>query len=81
MQPTNCFAVLEGVRKPRLVEAGVITTAKTAAIAEDRLRELIGAWTPTLIAVDAPLTLPPCLTCPAVARDRERSGASFTLLD
>ncbi len=65
LQATTGYALLKGVRKPKLVEAGVIPKAKTAAIAEDRLRELIGERAPSLIAVDAPLTLPPCLTCPS----------------
>lgn len=57
--------MLRGIRRPKLVDAGVIPKARSADLAEARLRDLIAAHGPTLVAVDAPLTLPPCLTCPS----------------
>jgi predicted nuclease with RNAse H fold len=65
LQPTTGYALLSGARKPRLEDVGVLPRGKTAAAAESALVELIDRRRPTLVAVDSPLTLPPCLTCPS----------------
>ena len=65
LQATTGYAVLTGDRKPRLLSAGVIGSAKSPDEGERRLLELIETHQPDLLAVDAPLTLPPCLTCPS----------------
>lgn len=65
LQATTGYADLTGKRKPRLKAADVVPASNEPAIAEERLRDVIDEWKPDLIAVDAPLTLPPCLTCPS----------------
>lgn len=65
LQATTGYAVLTGKRKPRVLAAGVIKKAKSADVAEDRLLDLLGGHKPDLVAMDAPLTLPPCLSCPS----------------
>ncbi|MFN8113179.1 MAG: DUF429 domain-containing protein [Solirubrobacterales bacterium] len=62
------YAVLEGAQNPTLTKAGVLPLAKTPVAAEDDLLQLIDDVAPTRIAIDAPLTLPPCLTCPPYCR-------------
>lgn len=65
LQATTGFAVLGGSDRAELVAAGVLPASKSADLAECRLIDLITSHAPDLIAVDAPLTLPPCLTCPS----------------
>ena len=65
---TTGHVVLEGDRLPRVEDAGTLPKGKTADVAERRLLELVEDCRPSLIAIDAPLTLPPCLTCPAYCR-------------
>jgi predicted nuclease with RNAse H fold len=65
LQATTGYAVLAGAREPKLLSTGVIASAKSADEGERRLLELLETHRPDLVAVDAPLTLPPCLTCPS----------------
>jgi predicted nuclease with RNAse H fold len=65
---TTGFVVLDGSERAQVAEAGRLPRGKTADEAERRLLELIEDRSPTLIAIDAPLTLPPCLTCPSFCR-------------
>lgn len=64
----NGYAVIGGDEQPRLLEAGRQRRAKTPAEAEGHLLELIDGFYPDRVAIDAPLTLPPCLTCPGYCR-------------
>ncbi len=65
LQATTGYAVLTGKRKPRIVAAGIIERANSADIAEGRLLELLDDHKPDLVAIDSPLSLPPCLVCPS----------------
>lgn len=65
---TTGFVVLEGEEHPRVVAADWLRKSKTADEAERRLLGLIEEWRPSLVAVDAPLTLPPCMSCPSFCR-------------
>jgi predicted nuclease with RNAse H fold len=65
---TTGYVALEGDRRARIAAAGTLPKGKTADAAEQRLLELVEDCRPSLIAIDAPLTLPPCLTCPAYCR-------------
>jgi predicted nuclease with RNAse H fold len=65
LQATTGFAVLVGDSRPALKSAGVMPRSETADGAEHALLELLDHWRPSLVAVDAPLTLPPCLVCPS----------------
>lgn len=65
LQRTTGYAVLRGVRRPKVVDVGVLTKSKSAEAAERLLLELIERSDASLVAVDAPLTLPPCLVCPS----------------
>lgn len=63
------YAVLETQgAQAKLVDAGVVSTSGTPVEGEDRLLELVDRIGPDVLAVDAPLTLPPCLTCPSYCR-------------
>ncbi|MGH2973559.1 MAG: DUF429 domain-containing protein [Solirubrobacterales bacterium] len=62
------WAVVEGKRTPHLTDAGLQPVAKTPGEAELSLLELIDGVEPYVLAIDAPLTLPPCLTCPSYCR-------------
>lgn len=77
LQATTGFAVLTGSRRPRLGRYGVLRKAKTAAAAEQALVKLIEEERPEVVAVDAPLTLPPCLTCPAFCRGPSPAGCEL----
>jgi len=65
LQATTGYAVLTGLRRPSLEVAGVMPKSRSADAAEQGLVDLLDRWKPTLVAVDAPLTLPPCLVCPS----------------
>ncbi len=65
LQATTGYAVLSGVRRPRLRASGVLPASRSADLAEQRLLGLLDEWRPSLVAIDAPLTLPPCLVCPS----------------
>lgn len=65
---TTGFAVLAGADRPELVAIGRQPKGKSPAAAEDALLALIDQSEATLLAIDAPLTLPPCLTCPSYCR-------------
>ena len=65
---TTGYVVLDGDQRPRITDAGRLPKGKSADEAERRLLGLVEDTRPTLIAIDAPLTLPPCLTCPAYCR-------------
>ena len=56
---------LEGNQKPRLVAADHPGKAASPQAAETTLLTLIDDAGPDVVAIDAPLTLPPCLTCPS----------------
>lgn len=65
---TTGWALLVGGTRPRLHACGLLAKSKTADAAERVLRELVEEHAPAVLAVDAPLTLPPCLTCPSSCR-------------
>ena len=65
---TTGYAVLEGSDLPALLAAGRPTKASSPAESEEVLLALVDEWTPAAVAIDAPLTLPPCLTCPSYCR-------------
>lgn len=65
---TTGYAVIDGVRRPRLRQADELALAKSPAQSERDLVELIDRVKPDVVAIDAPLTLPPCLTCPGYCR-------------
>src|SRR5690349_19985 len=60
---TTGVVVLEGTARPVVVEAGVLPRAATADLAERQLLAFIERVQPATVAIDAPLTLPPCLCC------------------
>lgn len=64
----NGYAVVNGKKTPRLKDVGLQPIAKTPAEGERQLLELIDDVAPDVLAIDAPLTLPPCLTCPNYCR-------------
>ena len=66
--PKNGYAVVVGDEGPRLTEAGLLPVAKSASEGEAALVNLIDGVAPEVLAIDAPLTLPPCLTCPDYCR-------------
>jgi hypothetical protein len=65
---TTGFALLTGARRPKLDMVGGQPKAKSPAVAEDALLALVDSCQPPVLAIDAPLTLPPCLTCPSYCR-------------
>ncbi|HXV05735.1 MAG TPA: DUF429 domain-containing protein [Solirubrobacterales bacterium] len=65
LQATTGYAVLSGIGAPKLKSVGVLPRSATADAAEGLLLGLLDEWRPSLVAVDAPLTLPPCLVCPS----------------
>jgi predicted nuclease with RNAse H fold len=65
LQATTGYAVLTGVRRPALKAVGVMPRSRSANAAECDLFALLDSWQPSLVAIDAPLTLPPCLICPS----------------
>lgn len=64
---TTGYVLLQGhgEGRPQVADYGILPRASTAERAERRLLQLIVDGRPDVLAVDAPLTLPPCLTCPA----------------
>jgi hypothetical protein len=65
---TTGVVLLAGTGQPRVLAASVLPRAKTAEQAERSLLDFIEDAQPDVVAVDAPLTLPPCLTCPSFCR-------------
>lgn len=65
---TTGVALLVGTDRPRISAASVLPRRKTAEEAERSLLAVIERARPTVVAIDAPLTLPPCLTCPSFCR-------------
>jgi predicted nuclease with RNAse H fold len=65
---TTGAVLLTGTDRPTVASASVLAKAPTAERAERGLLELIEDARPGLVAVDAPLTLPPCLSCPSFCR-------------
>lgn len=57
------YAVLEGGSRPHLMEAALLPKEPTPLLAEESLVDLIDRISPDRLTIDAPLTLPPCLTC------------------
>ena len=62
------YALIEEEEGARLGEAGLIPVKGAPIQGEERLLDLIDRLAPDRIAIDAPLTLPPCLTCPSYCR-------------
>lgn len=64
--------LLEGARRPARValepEPQVLPRARTPAEADEHLLALVDDARPDVVAIDAPLTLPPCLRCSAACR-------------
>lgn len=65
---TTGTVLLAGTDRPRVHAASVLSKGKTAEQAEKALLHVIEDARPSLVAVDAPLTLPPCLSCPSFCR-------------
>jgi predicted nuclease with RNAse H fold len=69
---TTGIVVLEGARRPVRVgldpEPQVLPRARTPADADERVLELVRDARPDVVAIDAPLTLPPCLRCSVACR-------------
>jgi predicted nuclease with RNAse H fold len=62
------YAMIDEDQGPRLCEAGLVPVKGSPLAAEERLLGLIDRLEPDRIAIDAPLTMPPCLTCPPYCR-------------
>lgn len=62
------LTVLSGTERPRVISAELVETGGSPLEAEERLLARIDAFAPDLIAIDAPLTLPPCMSCPSHCR-------------
>lgn len=62
---TTGYVVLEGTDRPVVAAAGRPAKSATPREAEERLLALVDDCSPTVVAIDAPLTLPPCMTCPS----------------
>jgi predicted nuclease with RNAse H fold len=62
---TAGIAVLSGTDSPRATSASRLPKATTAERAERRLLEVIEDARPDVVAMDAPLTLPRCLSSPS----------------
>lgn len=65
---TTGYALMEGSDWPSLEAVGMIEVGRRPIETEVALLEAIDASAPDVVAVDAPLTLPPCLTCPSYCR-------------
>ncbi len=65
---TTGFVVLEGHGRPEILTAGRPGKGSSPRDAEERLLALVDDHRPDVVAIDAPLTLPPCLTCPSYCR-------------
>lgn len=65
---TTGFAMLSGTAHPTLEGAGLQPKSKSPVDSEEALVAVVDECEPTLLALDAPLTLPPCLTCPSYGR-------------
>jgi predicted nuclease with RNAse H fold len=65
---TTGVVLLKGVDRPRVQEARTLPKFKTAEQAESVLLEVVEDAQPDVVAIDAPLTLPPCLSCPSFCR-------------
>lgn len=65
---TTGVVLLEGVDRPSVQDARTLPKFKTAEQAERELLEVVEDARPHVVAIDAPLTLPPCLTCPSFCR-------------
>jgi len=65
---TTGFALLEGQDRPAFVEAKVLPQLNSPQQSETQLLKVIDDARVDVIAIDAPLTLPPCLTCPTYCR-------------
>jgi predicted nuclease with RNAse H fold len=65
--PTTGVAVVDSSRRPaRIVDnpaPQVLTTRRSPLEAEQRLVEFVRECRPDVVAIDAPLTLPPCMSC------------------
>jgi len=60
------YVALTGSDRPRLTKSGLVKREKqNPKEGERRLRELVDSVRPNIVAIDAPLTLPPCTTCSA----------------
>ena len=66
-QRTTGVAALEGSARPRLCHAELIQLSRSTGDreAENRLVETLARFEPEVLAIDAPLTLPPCMSCAA----------------
>jgi predicted nuclease with RNAse H fold len=65
---TTGYVLLVGENGPVLEEAGLVTPGASPKDSEKALLTLIDETGPDVVAIDAPLTLPPCLTCPSYCR-------------
>lgn len=65
---TTGYALLGGSASPSLLRAEKLEKGTSPRQAEDALLALLDDAGPDLVAIDAPLTLPPCLTCPSYCR-------------
>lgn len=65
---TTGYALIDGDSVPRLGCFGVLGVGARPIDGESALMGLIDSMEADVVAVDAPLTLPPCLTCPSRCR-------------
>jgi predicted nuclease with RNAse H fold len=65
---TTGIVVLRGRDRPTVQEANILARGAGPAEAEQNLLGLVDEWKPDVVAIDAPLTLPPCMTCPPFCR-------------
>jgi predicted nuclease with RNAse H fold len=65
---TTGYALLEGYENPVLDRAELVAARPSPKESEKALLRLIDETAPEVVAIDAPLTLPPCLTCPSYCR-------------
>jgi predicted nuclease with RNAse H fold len=74
---TTGWVLLQGDARPTVTGAGRLAKASTVADAEESLARLIADASADVVAVDAPLTLPPCLTCPPYCRGPSPAGCEL----
>jgi predicted nuclease with RNAse H fold len=65
---TTGVVLLEGADRARVADARTLPKYKTAEQAERALLDVVEDAQPDVVAIDAPLTLPPCLSCPSFCR-------------
>ncbi len=75
---TTGWVLLSNADGKRVVADANLLTKASVGEAEHKLADLISKRAPAMVAVDAPLTLPPCLTCPSYCRGPSPDGCELT---